>query len=280
MFYKAKADLHLHTEASDGILTPSELVREAKAKELQIISITDHDTIAGVEEAIRYGNKIGVKVIPGIELSTMHNGESIHILGYFKGINYKDKNFRRTLEDMTDFRISRGQKIVNNLEKYFGIRLNYENILKEAKGVIARPHIAKAIVDSGYNYDWEYIFHNIIGEDSPAYVPKKNLTIQEGIDLLKSVNALAVLAHPIVYKKNPIEELVRYDFDGIEAIYHMNTEEVTNKFIQIAKSHGKIITAGSDFHGIDKKDNSHGSVGCVYLSDNDLNIFLEHITNI
>jgi predicted metal-dependent phosphoesterase TrpH len=73
---------------------------------------------------------------------------------------------------------------------------------------------------------------------------------------------------------------VRYNFDGIEAIYHMNTEEVTNKFIQIAKSHGKIITAGSDFHGIDKKDNSHGSVGCVYLSDNDLNIFLEHITNI
>jgi predicted metal-dependent phosphoesterase TrpH len=203
MFYKAKADLHLHTEASDGILTPSELVREAKAKELKIISITDHDTIAGVEEAIRYGNKIGVKVIPGIELSTMHNGESIHILGYFKGSNYKDKNFRRTLEDMTDFRISRGQKIVNNLERHFGIRLNYENILKEAKGVIARPHIAKAIVDSGYNYDWEYIFHNIIGEDSPAYVPKKNLTIQEGIDLLKSVNALAVLAHPIVYKKIP-----------------------------------------------------------------------------
>ena len=269
-----KADLHLHTHASDGKLTPKELVLEAKSKGLNIISITDHDTVAGIDEAILQGNKLGLSVVPGIELSTTYNGESIHVLGYFKDDSYKNKHFKEILKDMTDYRMLRGKIIVENLKKHFDINLDYNKILKSAKGVVARPHIAKAIVESGYDYGWEYIFKNIIGEGSPAYVPKKNLLMEDGISFLKSVNALAIIAHPILIKKTPIEELLKYDFDGIEAIYHMNTPEQNENFISIARKYNKIITAGSDFHGIDKKDNGHGSVGCVTLTGDDLNKFL------
>ncbi|ERI90938.1 PHP domain protein [Clostridiales bacterium oral taxon 876 str. F0540] len=272
-----KADLHMHTHASDGKLTSIELVNKCNDKELNIISITDHDTTAGLEDAINHGLKLGITVVPGIELSTIYNGESIHVLGYFRDDSYKNSAFSNILKEMTDFRVTRGKKIVENLNKHFNIELDYDDILSKAKGVIARPHIAKAIVEKGYDYSWEYIFKNIIGENSPAYVPKKNLSLEEGINLLKSVNALVVLAHPILYKKTNIEELMNYDFDGIEAIYHMNTPEQNEYYKSIARRYNKIITAGSDFHGIEKKDNGHGDIGCVSLTGEHLSIFLESI---
>jgi predicted metal-dependent phosphoesterase TrpH len=272
-----KADLHLHTNASDGKLSAKELVWQAKQKDIQIISITDHDTVSSVEEAVIVGKSIGVDVIPGIELSTTHKGESIHMLGYFADNSYKLPEFQLILKDMIDFRVARGRKIVNNLHEHFGIKLDYDKIIDDAKGVIARPHIAKAIVEEGYDYNWEYIFKNIIGEKSPAYIPKKNLSVEEGLSLLKSVNAIVVLAHPILIKKIPIDELMKYDFDGIEAIYHMNSSEDTERFLSIAKRYNKIITAGSDFHGIAKEDNGHGSIGSVSLSGNDLEIFLSYL---
>lgn len=270
-----KADLHLHTSASDGKLTPKEVVDEAIKANLNIMAVTDHDTIAGVEEAAAYGDSLGIEVIPGIELSTYHNNESIHILGYIRDQGYKNTNFKNTLQELIDYRIKRGQMIVENLNKYFNIKLSYEKILEEAKGVIARPHIAKAIVEAGYEYSWDYIFENIIGEKSPAYVPKKNLTIEEGIKLLRSVNAVVVLAHPVLIKKTPIEELLKFPFDGLEAIYYRNSKEDTERYLELATKHKKLITAGSDFHGLSENDRSHGSVGCVSLSGADLDRFME-----
>lgn len=275
-----RADLHLHTTASDGKLSPKELASDSLKADLDIIAITDHDTTSGVEDGIKYGGSIGIKVIPGIELSTSYNNESIHILGYFRDDSYKNMEFQNTLQELINYRVKRGKKIVSNLFKYFHIRLDYENILKEAKGVIARPHIAKAIVDSGYNYTWDYIFENLIGSNSPAYVPKKNLTIEEGISLLKSTNALVVLAHPILLKKTPIEELLKFPFDGIEAIYPLNRESDTKTYIEIAEKHQVLITAGSDFHGISQNDSSHGTIGCVYLSRNNLDIFMKRYNSI
>jgi predicted metal-dependent phosphoesterase TrpH len=275
----SKADLHLHTSSSDGKLTPRDLVDEAIKAKLNIMAVTDHDTIAGVEEALAYGNSQGIKVIPGIELSTYHNKESIHILGYIRGQGYKSINFNSSLQELIDYRIKRGLMIVENLNKYFNIKLSYEKILEEAKGVIARPHIAKAIVEAGYEYSWNYIFENIIGEKSPAYVPKKNLTIEEGIKLLRSVNSVVVLAHPVLIKKTPIEELLKFPFDGLEAIYYRNSKEDTEKYLEMAKKHKKLITAGSDFHGISENDRSHGSVGCVSLSGEHLDRFIEFYNN-
>ncbi|WP_163191742.1 PHP domain-containing protein [Clostridium thermarum] len=258
-----KADLHLHTTASDGKLSPKELVNLAHSVGINIMAVTDHDTTSGVEEALAASVSLPLDVIPGIELSTQHKGETVHILGYFRDDSYKAPKFQGKLQEMKDHRLWRGKKIVENLKQYFDIVLDYEALLEDAKGVIARPHIARAIINAGYNYDWQYIFDQLIGKNSPAYVPNKKLSSEDGIKLLKSVNALVVLAHPILVKKTPCEDLINLDFDGIEAVYWQNTPKDTDYFINLSLEHNKFITGGSDFHGGDAGDSKHGYIGSV-----------------
>ncbi|MBZ9608587.1 PHP domain-containing protein [Clostridium estertheticum] len=269
-----RGDFHLHTNASDGKLSPKELIHEASLNGLDIIAITDHDTTLNVEEGIREGLIENIRVIPGIELSTIYNNESIHILGYFKDDKYKDVDFQNFLKDIDDFRILRAKKIVENLDTFFKIKLDYQKVLDEAKGVIARPHIAKAIIDAGYKYDWKYIFDNFLSNSSPAYVHIKRISTADGITILKKVNALVVLAHPVLIKKSTIDEMLSLDFDGIEAVYPINTKKQKSLLKSKAKEYGKLITAGSDFHGITISDTSHGVVGSVSLSHNELATFV------
>lgn len=265
----------MHTSASDGKLHPFELVRKAiEEKIADIIAITDHDTTSGLEEALNAGKQFDFKVLPGIELSTIHNNESIHILGYFRDPEYKNYHFQKFLKDMEDYRVYRGKKMVENLETFFNIKINYEDVAKNAKNIIARPHIAKAIIEANYPYSWDYIFDNFINKNSPAYVPNQKISIQEGIDLLKSVNALVVLAHPVLIKNTSIEELLEFKFDGVEAKYYLNSPEDTNKFIKAAHNKNMFITAGSDFHGIDTNDTRHGNIGTTFLNEEEINIFL------
>lgn len=260
-----KGDFHLHTTASDGNLTPEELVRLAKEKSLDIIAVTDHDTTAALERAKSEALLSGIGIVPGIELSTMHNNESIHLLGYFMDDKYTNKDFQTFLYDMKTYRINRAKKIVENLKKHFDISIDYHRIFERAKGVIARPHIASAIIEAGYTYTWDYIFDNIISKDSPAYVPNKEISIPEGINILKSVNALVSLAHPVLIKKSKPEDLMVFDFDAIEGIYPLNSKADALRFTSMAKDHNKLITAGSDFHGGNLGDSKHGDIGCVYL---------------
>ncbi|MBC2582553.1 PHP domain-containing protein [Clostridium sp. DJ247] len=275
-----KGDFHLHTKASDGKLSSKELINLAKKEHVDIIAVTDHDTIGGINEAIKEGESAGIKVIPGIELSTLHKGKSIHILGYFEDITKIDNNFKAYLDEMNEQRLNRGKKIVEKLSEVFDIKLDYDLILEKAHGIVARPHIAKAIVEAGYNYTFDYIFNNLIGEGCPAYVPNVKLTSKEGIDLLHSVNALTILAHPVLIKDIDLEELISLPFDGIEAIYSLNSEEDTKKFMEYAEKYNKIISAGSDFHGIDKNDKKHAStVGEVYLDKEGIEIFLDKLNN-
>ncbi|KGN01528.1 hydrolase [Clostridium novyi A str. 4570] len=269
-----KGDFHLHTTASDGKLSPSELVNLAKEEGFDIIAITDHDNTFGINEAITCGTEIGVKVIPGIELSTRYNNESIHILGYFKDDSYKSDFFQNYLKDIQDYRIKRAKKILDNLYKFFNVKLDFDKILKNNKGVIARPHIAKAIIEAGYPYDFDFIFDNMIGNDSPAYVPNKEISVEEGIKALKSANAITSLAHPTLIKKTPVEELLKYDFDCIEAIYPLNKEGETEKFIKLAERFNKTVSAGSDYHGLDKTDTKHGYIGDAFLAEKNLENFL------
>lgn len=273
-----KGDFHLHTTASDGRFSPKELVNMASKENIDIMSITDHDTISGVLEAVVEGKKLGIKVIPGLELSTLYYKENIHILGYFNDITQIDYKLKDYLKDMNEYRTYRGKKIVENLDKFFNIKLNYEKILDHAEGIIARPHIAKAIIGAGYNYKWDYIFKNFIGENSPAYVPNKKLSTEEGIKILREHNALVVLAHPILIKNIDVAELLNMPFDGIEAIYSMNEPNDTKNFKALAKKHNKIITAGSDFHGMTKEDSKHAlKIGQVFLEEKDIKIFLEKL---
>lgn len=273
-----KGDFHIHSNASDGEYLPFELIKLAALENVDIISITDHDTTSAVIDVIAEGKKNNIRVIPGIELSTLKNNESIHILGYFNGEDYNNISFQTFLNEMNNFRINRAKKIVENLQTYFNINIDYENIIKRAHGIIARPHIAREIIEEGYNYSWEYIFENIIGENSPAYVPHKKLSTEEGIHLLKSVNALTVLAHPVLIKHNSINELLKLNFDGIEAIYYSNTLKDTEYFLNTAKTNKLIITAGSDFHGICKSDGCHADkIGAVFLNSDRINVFLEKL---
>ncbi len=257
-----RADFHLHTNASDGKLSPKELVQLAKEQDLKLIAITDHDTTDSLYEGILEGERLGIKVIPGIELSTIHNDESIHILGYFTDDSYKDSNFQNFLSEIQDYRIYRAKKILSNLDEFFNIKLDYEDIRNSAKGVVARPHIAKAIIDKGYPYTFQYIFDNIIGKNSVAYVQNKKISLNEGIRVLRDLNAVVILAHPKLIKKTSIEDIVKFNFHGLEAIYYLNSIEEQEKYINVALKNNKLISCGSDFHGIES-DVKHGYIGCM-----------------
>lgn len=272
-----KGDFHLHTSASDGRLSPKQLVNLAKKEALDIMAITDHDNTFGIEEGIAEGEAIGIKVIPGIELSTRYNHESIHILGYFKDDSYKSNFFQNYLKEIQDYRIVRAEKIINNLKKYFNIDLDFKKLLEANHGVLARPHIANAIIEAGYPYDFRYIFDNFLGYNSSAYVPNKRISIVEGLEILRSVNAVISLAHPTLIKKSPVEEIIKFDFDCIEAIYPLNKEDEEEKFKALAKKYNKIVTAGSDYHGVDKEDNKHGYIASSTLENGELDIFLEKL---
>ncbi len=268
------AEFHCHTTASDGRFSPSQVVEMAKNKNVELLSITDHDTTEGISEALNKANEISLNFTPGIELSCNHNGESIHILGYFKGNDYKDETLIKFLNNLKRNRETRASSIVKNLDKYFNIKINVDDVLKIGNGVIARPHIAQAIVNAGYPFDFQHIFDKFIGNDSPAYVPNKHISIPEGIELLKKYNCIVILAHPKLIKKTPIKNILNYDFHGIEALYYQNFKRETDEFISLAKSRDMIITCGSDFHGISKDDTKHGSIGDMFLSEEDFKKFM------
>lgn len=263
-----KCDLHTHSICSDGRFKPKEIIEMAKKRNLDYISLTDHDTLTGINEAILEAKKLNINFIPGIELSTEYNGESIHVLGFFNKEDYKNPELNKLLADLKEKRISRAYKIVENLKNLHNIELDINKVLANGKDTIARPHIAKTIIDAGYNYDHEYIFKHFIGNDCPAYVPSTKLSTKDGIKLLKDFNALVFLAHPILVKKTPINELIALGFDGIEAIYYRNTEADTKNLIKLAKENNLYISCGSDCHGI-PNDKSHGNVGDVNIPKDD-----------
>lgn len=272
-----KVEFHCHTNASDGKLSPTEVIIRAKNNGISILSITDHDTTIGLDEAFKASKENNIKLIPGIELSTIHNNESIHILGYFKDDSYKNPKFQSFLKEIQDSRIERGKKIVSNLKKYFNIDIDYNKVCEKGNGVIARPHIASTIIEAGYNYSWNYIFDKLISKDSPAYVHNKKVSITEGINLIKENNGIVILAHPKLIHKTSIEEILEFNFDGLEAIYFQNFKKDTSHLISLARNKDLLITCGSDFHGISDGDTKHGDIGDMsnLLDKDDLNKFLK-----
>lgn len=255
-------DLHTHSTSSDGSFPPKDVVKQAFEKGVKYLALTDHDTVSGIDEAMREANNLGIKLIPGIELSTEHNGESIHVLGYFKGDGYKNPELLKILDGLKKRRVKRAYEIVEKLEKYFKIKLDINKVLAGGKDTIARPHIAKAIIYAGYPYDMTYIFNNIIGNDCKAYVPSTKMSTEEGIALLNKFNAFAFLAHPIHIKKSPLKEILSFDFDGIEALYSQNTPSQTNELFKIIKENNLLTSCGSDCHGI-LNDPKHAEIGSI-----------------
>lgn len=270
-----KGDFHIHTNYSDGKYSPSEIIDLSKLAGMDIIAITDHDTVSAINEASEYGINKNIKVIPGIEMSTTKNGENIHVIGYFFSQSKITEDFKDFLENRHNERIKRAEEIINRLDKYFSIKIDKYKLLENTKGIIGRPHIAIAIQDAGYNYSWTDIFKSFLSEDSIAYVPNKRLHTEEALEILNSMNAIKILAHPVLVKLNSIIELLNLGFDGLEAVYHLNSKEKTDEFRNLAKELNLIVTGGSDFHGIHKTDFSHSDeIGSVFLQEKEINIFL------
>jgi len=257
-----KADFHVHTSSYDGLLSPQDAVYRAYKNNVKYLAITDHDTVSGLDEAYEECKKYDILFIPGIELSTQYNNESVHILGFFKDKSYNNKDFIKELEKIKNHRIIRAEQIVQKLKNEFNIEVSLEKILKESKDTIARPHIAKAIIDSGYNYNHDEIFDKFIGKGCKAYVPTIKLSTDYGINLLKKYNALVFLAHPKLIKNTCIDEFLKMNLDGIESIYYQNTSEETRYYLDITKKYNLLNSCGSDFHGIEN-DTRHGDIGSM-----------------
>lgn len=262
-----KVDFHVHTSASDGVLSPSQIVERAKMNNLKYLAITDHDTLTGLKEGISKSIKNGITLIPGIELSTQHNNESVHILGFFKGRSFENNDLIKKLDKIKNHRIERAKQIVLKLKSEFNIVLDFDAILEQAHDTIARPHIARAIIDAGYDYDFEEIFDKFIGKGCRAYVPTLKLSTEDGINLLKKYNALVFLAHPKLINNTPVSEFLTMGFDGIEAIYFQNTCEETNSFLETADKNNLLVSCGSDFHGNIETDLRHGDIGSVNMPE-------------
>lgn len=256
-------DLHVHSTASDGSYKPSEIVNYAIKKNLSAIALTDHDTTAGIDEALAEAEKINsnagteiIKVIPGIELSAEHNGKDIHILGL--NIDYKDEKFNEEVAIYRDSRNSRNKKMTEKLQE-LGFNITPELLDKRfEEAVITRAHYAILLIEMGYVKDKDEAFNKYLNPGCPCYVPRTKVTVSDAVRMILKANGKPVLAHPLLYKLNDtaLENLVKFlraeGLMGIEAIYSANKWTDEAKMKQLAKKYDLFITGGSDFHGLAK----------------------------
>lgn len=271
-----KADLHMHTTLSDGRLSAFEVIKRAKDNKVDIIAITDHDVCQNVQENIDYASSLGIRLIPGIELSTVHHNKPVHLLGYFKDDSYQNEEMTSYYKSLKNSRENRARKMIKNLSEFFDINIEYDEVYSISDGIIARPHMARCIVNNYKQYSFDDVFIKFIGDDSKAYIPSCEMGVAEGIELLKRNNCVVVLAHPTLLKKSIKDEVLKFNFDGIEAIYLRNQEGDESYFKSLAKERNMIITAGSDFHGI-PHDSLHGDIGDIFLEEEDINNFLKNL---
>jgi len=244
-----RADLHTHTTASDGLMSPREVVRWAGVKRLKAVGITDHDTVNGIAPAIEASASYGVEVVPGIELSTLYEKEEIHILGYY--IDYKAEWFLAALKKIQNSRFERAERIVGKLQE-LGMEITLEQVKNIAEdGAIGRPHIARAMINKGYITNIKDAFREYIGKGGPAYVDRYKLECGEAIEMIKKLGGISVLAHPgLIKSKEYIGRILDLGIDGIE-VYHSKHDEDTVRYaLAIAQSRKLLVTGGSDCHGI------------------------------
>lgn len=247
-----EVDMHCHTTASDGLLTPTELVCLAARIGLKGIGITDHDTIQGWKEAEEAGEKYQIEVLKGIELNTDWKGIEVHILGY--ELDGTSNYLNDKLKLLRQARENRMLEILELLKKQ-GIHISVSEIKQYAQGEsIGRPHIAQVLVERGYVKSIREGFDRYIGRGGPAYVPRYKMTPEEGINLVREAHGVAVLAHPGVYHlEKSIPGWVEVGLQGIEILHSEHKPDDVTLFRSIADEYQLIMTGGSDFHGEARK---------------------------
>jgi hypothetical protein len=242
------ADLHVHTSASDGRLSSEGVVELAASLELAGIGITDHDTVAGILPALAAGERVGITVVPGIEINTDFGKTDVHILGYY--IDYESVELISHIESLRAARHERGERMVEKLNE-IGVKIDFERV-KEIAGSasLGRPHVARAIVEAGYTSGMNGAFGKFLVYGAPGYVPRSKLTPAEAVKIILAAGGVPVMAHPGQSKHDEIiPSLVEAGLQGLEA-FHTDHSSVQRKhYVRLAKKLGLIATGGSDYHG-------------------------------
>jgi predicted metal-dependent phosphoesterase TrpH len=256
------ADLHIHTNISDGTYTPFEAVAKAVQAEIKCIAITDHDAVEGIAPAIESGRAAGVEVIPGIELSCEANGKDIHILGYC--FDHTSEKLLGQLKVMQDSRTLRMRNMILKLND-----LGFKNIsiddLEAVSGntSIGRMHLAVLMVNKGIVKNYYEAFDKYLSEGKPVYVDKFYQTPAEAIAMIRDAGGVAVLAHPMITLVDElIPSMVKSGLKGLEVHYHNTTKTMMKFYANLAKKYGLIETGGSDSHG---KIREHTDIGTVRI---------------
>jgi predicted metal-dependent phosphoesterase TrpH len=260
-------DLHCHSPASDGTMSPGDVVRLAKSSGLSALALTDHDTVAGIAEASATAKEIGIDFIPGIEISCEYpRPGTMHLLGY--GIDPSSRVLSDLIATLIDGRNRRNLEMVRKLNA-IGIPLTLEDVENSAGGdVIGRPHIAAALVKRGIVSNTGQAFREYLGSGGKVWVNKEHLSPRRAIEMIHESGGLAVLAHPIhLHKTNDaqlratIKDLRDMGLDGIECIHSDHRESLIDKLMEIAKKYEMLCTGGSDFHGSNKLHIKLGQAG-------------------
>lgn len=261
----SRVDLHVHTTASDGRHRPAEVVRMARDAYLTGIAVTDHDTVAGLEEAFLAGGELGILVVPGVEISTESDGKDIHILGY--GFRRDDPKLLERLAAQRRVRETRNEAIVAKLRE-LGVLVAYEEVLQAASaaprgdGSVGRPHIAEVLVARGYARDIRDAFNRYLAEGAAAYVSPPRIEPLEAVRWIHEAGGKAIVAHPGLYRRDDlVVEWLQRGADGLEAYHSDHDESQQGHYKTLAKSRGKLVTGGSDFHGSREGVVFHGHVG-------------------
>lgn len=248
MTQDAWADLHIHTNFSDGILTPTQVVQRADEEGLKAVGIVDHDTIDGISEAMEAGARFDVEIVPGVELSSQYEGRDIHIIGFY--FDPEHPRLKKYLVRFREERYRRAAKMIQNLYR-LGVRLTMEEVEERAQGsCIGRPHLAEVLMEKGYVETFQEAFRKYIGYGSEAYEEKYKIRPEEAIGLVSEAKGLAFLAHPgYAVTDHIILQLIKAGLDGLEIVHPKLNEHRTQHLQMLARENGLLICGGSDCHG-------------------------------
>lgn len=262
----AKIDLHTHTNYSDGAYSPTELIDKARERGLEIISITDHDSVNGIKEATEYAKQFGMEVVPGLEISTDVEDKEVHLLAYF--IDIENEELQKYLSFFRDERVHRAARIVDKLRK-LGFNFTIDDVIKRANdSAIGRPHIAYTMVDLGFIKNYNEAFEKYIGDYGPAFERKIHVSAQSALKLIDDAGGLSFIAHPGYMKEPLLMNLIKAGIDGIECVHPSHNEGHVKFYRGIVNQYCLLESGGSDFHGGKKMDEPN--LGKYLLSKNHL----------
>lgn len=259
-----KIDLHTHTTCSDGVLSPADLVKKAKEIGLSALAITDHDTTAAWTQASHAAVLLDMELVSGVEISTKHQGMTVHILGYL--FDPAHEGLQASLQRYIEARNRRNPLILEKLEE-MGFPLTMEEVRAFSGGtVVNRPHFAEAMIDRGYVKSRQEAFERFLGDHAPAYVPKEVYSVKQAVDMLHAAGGVAVIAHPDQFRNNNLTQtlhvlqwLAELGVDGIEAYHGECKPDNALQYARLAEELGLFVTGGSDYHG----DTKHRDLGVV-----------------